>query len=143
MRRTYVWDSDAKEMVEVLKQQAEHNSANLLTDLEPFTNPDGAFIKSRSHWRQHLKATDCVEMGHSDIKSSQDDWARKKQLHENKMRNSAQFVKEHTGPGEVREAKRSSLGVEMANKLYNRPTPGRKEMIQLTMETMKGIRQRG
>ena len=142
MRRTYVWDSHANALVEVFKKKPEPNSANLLTDIEPFMNPDGAFIKSRSHWRQHLKATDCVEMGHSDMKASQDAWTRKKQSHQNKLRNSEQFVKEHTGPGEIRESRRSNLGVEMANKLYNRPTPGRKEMIQLTMETMKGMRQR-
>ena len=112
-------------------------------DFEPFQSPDQAVITSRTQWREHLKATDSVEFGHSDMKAQQESWNKRQEQHRERVDRAKQYVKEYDRPQEVREYKRSNLNVEMANKLHGRPTPNRVEMIKLTMETAKEMQKRG
>lgn len=45
------------------------HSAMVRGDLEPFIANSGKQIHSRRQWTEHLKETNCIEMGHSDIES--------------------------------------------------------------------------
>ena len=57
----------------------------ILPDIEEFKDPSGVVISSRSKFRDHLRATDSIEMGHSDIK-----WAEK-----NKVKRMAEAKRTH------------------------------------------------
>ncbi len=106
-------------------------------DIEPFRSPDGAFIAGRRQWRNHLAATDSIELNHSDVKVSQADWAKRKEAHQDKLRRAVGVVKEYTPSGEARPLQASRLAVDIANRLHGRPEPGRKELIKLTLDVAK------
>lgn len=142
MTRTYRWDDKQKMMIEVTPQRTA-DVHYVQPDFEPFQSPDQAVITSRTQWREHLKATDSVEFGHSDMKAQQELWNKRQEQHRERVDRAKQYVKEYDRPQEVREYKRSNLNVEMANKLHGRPTPNRVEMIKLTMETAKEMQKRG
>lgn len=116
---------------------------HVIPDIEPFKSPDGAFITGRAHWREHLKRTDSIEMSHSDMKSAQANWAKRKQAYRERLKESAQVVQRWDEPkGEIRPMQRSGLAVEMANRLHGRPAPERKEMIKLTLDISRRMQRR-
>jgi hypothetical protein len=55
-------------------------------DIAPFMSPDGVMIEGRAQWREHLKRTDSIEMGHSDVKYAQQEWNKKKAAHNDRLR---------------------------------------------------------
>jgi hypothetical protein len=114
-----------------------NRSTEIMPDLAEFRSVDGAVISGRAEWREHLKKTDCVEMGHSDMKASQETWAKRKAAHNDRLRGQLAISQEFNQPTEVRELRRSNLNVEMANRLHGRPTPERIEMLKMTLDQMK------
>lgn len=139
MRRSWVYvDGVAYERGSEPPPEALH----VIGDIQPFMSPDGTFIEGKAQWREHLKATDSVEMSHSDMKYAQAEWARRKSANAERLKGSAGLVREFDAPGEVREVRRSNLNVEMANRLHGRPPPERKEMIKLTLETARRLSRR-
>jgi hypothetical protein len=113
----------------------------VMGDIAPFMSPDGVMIEGRAQWREHLKKTDSIEMGHSDVKYAQEQWNKKKQAQNDRLRGQLQTVQEFDRPSApIAPMKMSNLNVEMANRLHNRPMPERKEMIKLTLDQMKRMR---
>jgi hypothetical protein len=134
MRQRWVYvDGVAYEIGE----QPMMNAHQVMNDIEPFQSPDGAWISGRSAWREHLKRTDSIEMGHSDIKAKQQDWQKRKQQHRDRLRGAVETVQRWDAPGEIAPVQRSGLAVEMANRLHGRQMPERKEMIKLTLDIAK------
>jgi len=134
MRRSWVYiDGVAYERGNEPPPPALH----VIGDIAPFVNTDGSLISGKSQWREHLKATDCIEMSHSDVAYAQKEWAKRKEQHNDRLRGSVEKMLDFNAPGEIREFKRSGLNVEMANRLHGRPPPERKEMIKMTLETAK------
>ena len=43
------------------------SAPSVMADIEPFMSTSGEYITSRAQWREHLKETDCVELGRSDL----------------------------------------------------------------------------
>lgn len=124
-------------------EQPLSDSHHVMPDIEPFQSPDGAYITGRAQWREHLKRTDSIEMGHADIAHQQAQWSKKKQAHREKLAKAVGTVREYSVPtGEIREVPRSGLNVEMANRLHGRPMPERKEMIKLTLDIAKRMARR-
>jgi hypothetical protein len=79
MKRTWVYPSDGSEAYEVTRGEYRNESmASVMGDMAPFMSPDGVMIEGRKQWREHLKRTDSIEMGHSDVKYAQQEWNRKK-----------------------------------------------------------------
>jgi hypothetical protein len=110
-------------------------------DITPFMSPDGVMIEGRAQWREHLKRTDSIEMGHSDVKYAQQEWNKKKAAHIDRLRGQVAVTQEFDRPSApIAPTKMSNLNVEMANRLHNRPMPERKEMIKLTLDQMKRMR---
>jgi hypothetical protein len=115
--------------------------ASVRGDIEPFRSPDGVMIEGRKQWREHLKRTDTIEMGHSDVKYAQQEWNKKKEAHRDRLRGQLATVQKFDRPGApIAPVKMSNLNVEMANRLHNRPMPERKEMIKMTLEQMKRMK---
>jgi len=57
------------------------------------------------------------------------------------LRGQVAKVQEFDKPGApIGPMQRSSLNVEMANRLHNRPPPERKEMIKMTLDQMKRMK---
>lgn len=123
-------------------QEPPPEALHVIGDIAPFMSPDGTFIEGKRAWREHLKATDSVEMSHADIKYAQNEWAKRKAANAERLRGAAGLVREFDAPGEVREVRRSNLNVEMAQKLHGRPPPDRKEMIKMTLEVAKRMQRR-
>lgn len=140
--RRYMWDAKEGKMVEIGQKPIEEHHY-VQPDLEPFKSVDNAVITSRADWREHLIKTECVEMGHSDMKMAQEKWNKRQTAHKERVDKGKSFINEHHQPVEAREYKRTNLSAEMANKLDNRPQPGRIEMIKLTLQTMKEMNTRG
>lgn len=142
MRTRYVQING--ELVNVTDYAPEPVAAHVIGDIEPFKSPDGAFITGRAHWREHLKRTDSVELSHSDMKAARENWNKRQAQFRDRLKQSAETVKEYSGPvGEVREVRRSNLNVEIANRLHGRPMPERKELIKLTLDLSKRMNSRG
>lgn len=122
----------------------ESDAPMVIPDIEPFRSPDGAFISGRRAWRDHLKATDSVEMGHSDMKASQADWNKRKQAFQSRLSNDAVRKADEYLPraAPIDSRTMTRLSVEMANRLHGRPTPPRKEMIKLTLDVAKRMGRR-
>jgi hypothetical protein len=117
----------------------------VMPDITPFKSPDGAYITGRRAWREHLKVTNSIEMSHSDVKAAQAQWAKRKEAHKDRLKGSEQCIadaEKYAPKGEVRPYQMSRLNVEMANRLHGRPTPERKEMIKLTLDTAKRMSRR-
>tara|TARA_R110000868_G_scaffold176513_4_gene414244 strand:- start:373 stop:801 length:429 start_codon:yes stop_codon:yes gene_type:complete len=134
-RRVWVYKGDE---VYELGSQPQPSTHHVMGDIEPFRSPDGAVIMGRRQWREHLKATDSIEMNHADVKSAQENWNKRKQAHAEKLQGSEKTISALTHPiTEVRESRRSDLNVEMANRLHGRPPPDRKTLIKLTLEQAK------
>ena len=114
-----------------------NKSTEIMPDLAEFKSVDGAIISGRAAWREHLKKTDCIEMGHSDMKASQENWEKRKAAHNDRLKGQLAISQQFDQPSEMREFKRSNLNVEMANRLHGRPAPGRIEMLKMTLDQMK------
>ena len=140
MRQTWVFPSDGSEPYE--KHLGPPNERySVMGDIAPFMSPDGVMIEGRAQWREHLKKTDSIEMGHSDVKYAQEQWNKKKQAQNDRLNGQLQTVQEFDRPSApIAPTKMSNLNVEMANRLHNRPMPERKEMIKLTLDQMKRMR---
>ena len=140
MRQTWVFPSDGSEPYE--KHLGPLNERYyVMGDITPFMSPDGVMIEGRAQWREHLKKTDSIEMGHSDVKYAQEQWNKKKQAQNDRLRGQLQTVQEFDRPSApIAPTRMSNLNVEMANRLHNRPMPERKEMIKLTLDQMKRMR---
>jgi hypothetical protein len=121
---------------------SEFPGVEVMPDIPAFKSPSGVVIEGRAQWREHLKATDSIEMGHSDVKSAQAVWGKKKEAYQDRLKGSAGIVKQWSDPDHReldRPVQRSNLAVEMANRLHNRPIPDRKTMIKITLDEMKRI----
>jgi len=140
VRQTWVFPSDGSEPYE--KHLGPLNERySVMGDITPFMSPDGVMIEGRAQWREHLKKTDSIEMGHSDVKYAQEQWNKKKQAQNDRLRGQLQTVQEFDRPSApIAPTRMSNLNVEMANRLHNRPMPERKEMIKLTLDQMKRMR---
>lgn len=141
MKRTWIQTNDG--LVEVTRDRTPAAVHNVIPDIEPFRSPDGAEIHGREQWREHLKATGAVEMGHSDIKAQTEAWAKRQADHREKIAQQPVAVRQMDRPVEMRPMERSPLTREILNKLDGRPKPGRKEMIQLSLNTAREMERRG
>ena len=142
MKRTWVYPSDGSESYEI--ESGGYRGETITTvrgDIEPFRSPDGAMISGRKEWREHLKRTDTIEMGHSDVKYAQQQWNKKKEIQRERLKGQVATVQEFDRPGSpIAPMRMSGLNVEMANRLHNRPMPERKEMIKMTLDQMKRMK---
>lgn len=113
----------------------------VIPDISPFKSNDGAEIKGRAHWREHLKANGQVEMGHSDIKSLQAAHAKKKAAHQERLSKAMQAVKVASDvPVTEMRVDRPRIAVEVANRLHGRPEPDRKTLIRIALEERRRMR---
>ncbi len=140
MRTTWVFPSDGSEPYEKHKGPM-YDVTMVMGDIAPFMSPDGVMITGRSQWRQHLKDTDSIEMGHSDIKYAQAECNKNNAAHAERLKGQVALIQEFDRPGApIAPQRMSQLNVEMANRLHNRPMPERKEMLKMTLEQMKRMR---
>ncbi len=110
-------------------------------DIMEFRSPDGTHITGRKQWREHLRRTDSMEMGHSDIKVAEQGWSKRKERFRERLNRPG--AKEVEAPsGEIRPTEHKRIDIEMANRLHNRPLPDRKTLIKLTLDTMKDLNRR-
>ena len=111
---------------------------HVMPDIEPFRSTDGAYITGRAAWREHLKRTDSIEMGHSDIARQKEKWDKRKSAYAEKMKGAPQGTITDA-PSEIRPMAPSRLQIEMANRLHGRRPPERKELIKLTIDQARRL----
>ncbi len=131
MKRTFAY-RDGK-MVELTPSQVEA-VPQIMDDVKEFRSPDGAYIGGRAQWREHLKRTDSVEMGHSDIKAAQINWQKKRAAFQDKLGADQNVTPVNPPPDMMREYGRSRITSEVMNRLDGRPAPDRKTLIKMAME---------
>src|SRR5439155_6014806 len=121
MRRTYAWRNG--QLVELTPQEIAA-LPQVMDDVPDFRSPDGARIRGRAQWREHLKRTGSVEMGHSDLKIAQENWQKKRRTFAEKTSQVSNHVRPVEPPeGEIRERRSTEVDKALANRLYNRPMP--------------------
>src|SRR5205807_5092023 len=111
MTRTYAWRNGR--LVELTAQQIDELHY-VQDDIAEFQSPDGARIRGRAQWREHLKRTSSIEMGHSDMKFAEQKWKKKREAFKERVQRPGAQEKEPPS-GEIQETQRSSLGVAMMN----------------------------
>ena len=144
MKKRWVYDSRGELVAEYhgsecvfSESDVVNKSTEIMPDFAEFKSPDGAIISGRAAWREHLKKTDCIEMGHTDMRTAQENWSKRKAAHNDRLKGQLAVSQQFDQPNEIREFKRSNLSVEMANRLHGRPPPDRIEMLKMTLEQMK------
>ena len=115
------------------------DSHHIIPDIEPFQSPDGAYITGRSAWREHLKRTDSIEMGHSDIARQKESWDSKKQARAEKLKDAPRGTITDA-PKQIVPMERTRLQTEMLNRLHGRKAPERKELIKMTLDQARRLR---
>lgn len=131
MIRKYVWDGKA--FVEKQRSVERHH----------YVMGDIAEYGGRAKFREHLKRTGTMEMGHSDLRAAQEKWNSRKADHQAKVKLAQKYnVKPTEMPQEPPRQESSMLAREMANRLHGRPEPDRKTLIKLTLETARMLRGR-
>ena len=113
---------------------------HIIPDIEPFKANDGAVINGRAHWRNHLKATGTVEMGHSDVRSMEAAHARKKAAHQERLRTSAAKAVSRDVPVVDARVDHSRIAARVAERLEGRPVPERKTLIKIALEEARRSR---
>lgn len=110
---------------------------HVMGDIEPFKANDGTVIRGRAHWRDHLKATNGIEMGHSDIRSAEARHAKAKQARAEKLAGAMRTAYPVDLPyreGGAQEYRRSNVAANVLNRLEGRPVPDRKTVIRIALE---------
>lgn len=139
MRRTYAWRDG--QLVE-LTTEAVSELHYIQPDIAEFRSSDGALIGGRSQWREHLNRTGSIEMGHADMRNAQENWGKKKEAFQQKLKRNTGEVKPVNISDEIRPVVLSRVNAEMRNRLEGRPMPNRKMLIKLTMETARDLARR-
>lgn len=140
MRRTYAFRKG--KFVEITPKRS-RKWHYVQPDIAEFQSTDGAVIGSRSTWKEHLKRTGSVEMGHSDIQAQKQKWDKRKEQFRERLNRNTGDVREATPPdGEIRKYQKTRIGKEVANRLDGRPAPDRITLIKLTLETARDVARR-
>lgn len=103
-------------------------------DFQPFIANDGRLIKGRKQWRDHLKNTNGVEMGHADIKRQTETWNKKQAANAAKVAEGQKYIKPAEFRPDARPEGPSRLSIEVANRLHGKEKPSRRELVNLAIE---------
>ncbi len=130
------WIYIGEEAVEVDNAYRPVELHHVMPDVEPFRSNDGKIIKGRRQWKEHLKNTNGVEMGHDDIQKQTQVWRNKQEVHRAKLQKHQAVVSEATAklPERFDPTPRSRLSAEVANRLHGKEAPSRRELINLAVE---------
>jgi len=113
----------------------------VIPDIQPFKDTTGKVIEGRRQWRDHLKAIDAVEMGHSDLEAQRAALEKKKREHLEKVEKAAklQLKTEWQEPKEVEQDPQTHkrLWAKVAERLEGRPEPTRKQLLRIVMEEQR------
>ncbi len=136
----YIWDGTEF----VPKERIDHGLHHVQGDIEEFRSTDGALISGRRQWREHLKATGNIEMGQEDVKRQYERWQSKRSTFQDRIRQPERSGVSQSNTDVVRapDLQASQIQKEVANRLDGRPTPDRKMLIKLTLETARMLRGR-
>jgi hypothetical protein len=132
MRRRFV----QVDGVLVEREQVTTRSFDVMPDFQPFVSNDGKVIEGRRQWREHLKQTGGLEMGHGDIKKQTETWKNRQASHQAKLAKAQSTVTDATADvsHNFDPVARSRLSAEVANRLHGKTPPTRRELINLAVE---------
>ncbi len=140
MRRSYAWRNG--QLVEITPDELEA-LPQIMPDVKEFKSSDGAMIGGRAQWREHLKRTGTREAGQNEIRNLEEKWNKRRAEFQQKVGSQPEHVRETEAPVvEARQTEPTRLDSEMKNRLYNRPTPDRKTLIQLTIQQARELGKR-
>lgn len=107
-------------------------------DIAPFKDTTGKVIEGRRQWREHLKATDAVEMSKGDLEAARAAQEKKRQEQIAKVEKQAKLAlkTEWQEPKEVERDPTSHkrLWAKVAERLEGRDQPTRKQLLRIVME---------
>lgn len=143
MKRTFAWrDGKCVEITPPHVQELHY----VQPDIAEFRSTDGKIISGRADWREHLKQTGAIEMGHSDIRESQERWRRRQAAAAEKASRRTEGVRPAPDPppidNERAHYERTQLNKEVRNHLDGRPTPDLKTLLKITIEAARALDRR-
>ena len=139
MKKSYIWKDGQFVDKDLLRKDV---MTELMPDLDEWRDPSGNRIRGRAQWREHLKRTESIEMGHLDILSAQTKWEQRQKAHQERLERGKDVVRPVMPSDEIRPLEPSRVSKEMANRLDGRPVPDRKTLIKLTLETARYLGKR-
>jgi hypothetical protein len=122
------------ELVEVDNAYQPIERHQVMPDFQPFIANDGTLIKGRRQWREHLKQTGGLEMGHADIQAGTQAFQRRKAQFHQKVREGEKYIAPATFKPDAKPEAPSRLSIEVANRLHGKERPSRRELVQLAVE---------
>lgn len=134
MKRTWVFDKDGKSR-EITRKPEANKSAYVQPDFEEWGG--------KRKWREHLKRTGAMELGHSDVKVATEKWNKRKAAFAEKLAKAPKEVHPVDAPVlDAPDYQRTRLNAEVRNRLEGRPEPSRIELIKITMEQARDLARR-
>jgi hypothetical protein len=106
----------------------------VMPDFQPFISNDGVVIHGRRQWREHVNRTGAIEMGVSDIKKGTEDFRKRKESFQAKVKQGEKYIAPATFKPDAQPEGPSRLSVEVANRLYGKERPSRRELVSLAVE---------
>jgi hypothetical protein len=123
-----------------------HSLSYIQPDIQPFKDTTGKVIEGRRQWREHLKATDAVEMSKGDLEAQREAQEKKKREHLAKVEKQAklELKTEWQEPKEVESDPTSHkrLWAKVAERLEGREQPTRKQLLRIVIEEAKRAKRR-
>lgn len=107
---------------------------HVMGDVQPFKANDGTVIEGRRQWREHLQRTGGVELGVSDIKKQTEVWNKRKSAFQEKVKAGEKYIAPATFKPDAKPEAPSRLSIEVANRLYGKGKPSRRELISLAVD---------
>lgn len=123
MRRRYVQDREGN-LVEV----------ETVASTLHFVQPDIAEHGGRRQFREYLKRTDSVELGHSDIRGATERYAKRRPRGDASLDRTASTEVVAARPDQPQE---NTVMRRVLERLDGRAAPERKELLRLTVEEVK------
>ena len=112
----------------------EQRAAYVMPDIEPFRDTSGQYITGRSAWREHLKRTGTIELGHADLKTQAERHLVRQQAHRDRMEQATSAARPMPIPQTAAPVAPSQTAARVAERLHGRPTPDRPTLIKIAME---------
>ena len=138
-KRSYVWRDN--QLIEITPEEIQA-LPQVMDDVQDFTSTDGANISGRRQWREHLKRTGSREMGHADLRNAQENWQKRRASFAERVNRDPGVRPVEAQVVDAKPEERSRLNSEIQNKLYNRPSPDRKTLVQLVLREARELAKR-
>lgn len=108
-----------------------------------YVQPDFEEHGGRSKFRESLKRSESIEMGHSDMRNAAERWEKRKASFAERANRPVPGVRAAEFRESAPDMEMSRVNREVRNRLEGRPAPDRTTLIKMTLETARDAARNG